>query len=172
MKVLDQYFVSFHGSKEGIHEFDFDVNPEFFEYFENPDFAGGKLKIKVILDRKPQILTLDFSITGYMQVFCDRCLEIFNYPVAIKEILFIKYGDHFEELDNNVIVIPREDKRINIAQYIYEFVILNMPVKKIHPDNTDGPSTCNPDMLQKLKDLSKNKKVNTDPRWDNLRKII
>jgi len=155
VKVLDQYFVSFHGSKEGIHEFDFDVNPEFFEYFENPDFAGGKLKIKVILDRKPQILRFDFLITGHIKVICDRCLGIFDHPVESNDILFVKFGDDFEELDDNLIILPRDEKQINIAQYIYEFAILNLPFKRIHPENENEISACNLKMLKRSKNLVK-----------------
>jgi uncharacterized protein len=172
VKFLDEYVIFFHGLKEGIHEYDFDVRPKFFEYYENPDYPGGSLKVKVFLHREPQILKLDFAISGHINVFCDRCLEIFDYPVASNEILFIKFGDNFEEIDDNVIILPREEKRINIAQYIYEFSILTLPYKRIHPENEDGISACNPDMLKKIEELSKNDKENSDPRWDDLKKII
>jgi uncharacterized protein len=171
VKFLDEYLISFHGSKEGIQEYFFDVSHEFFEYYENPDYPAGTLKVKVSLHRKPQILKLDISITGHIKVFCDRCLEIIDYPVTTNEMLLIKFGDDFEELNNNLIILPKEEKRINIAQYIYEFAILNLPIKRIHPDNEDGVSACNPDMLKKIEELSKNDIEKTDSRWDNLRKI-
>jgi uncharacterized protein len=172
VKFIDEYVISFHGSKDGIHEYEFDVRPEFFEYYENPDYPGGNLKVKVLLDRKPQILKLDFIITGHIKLYCDRCLEIFDYPVGSNEILFVKFGDDFEELDDNLIIIPRDEKQINIAQFIYEFAILNLPFKRVHPENEDGVSACDPDMLKKIEELSKKVKEKTDPRWDNLRKII
>jgi len=172
VKFLDEYVISFQGSKEGIQEFDFDVSTEFFEYYENPDYPGGSLKVKVYLDRKPNLLKLDITITGHIKVYCDRCLELFDYPVKTNELLLVKFGDDFEEIEENLIIIPREEKHINIAQYIYEFTILNLPCKRIHPENEDGVSACDPGMLKKLEELSIKDKEKTDPRWDNLRKII
>ena len=171
MKLSDEYVISFHGSKEGIHEYDFEVRPEFFEHYDNPDYPGGNLRIKVLLDRKPQILSFEFFISGHIKVVCDRCLGVFDHPVESNDILFVKFGDDFEELDDNLIILPREEKQINIAQYIYEFAILNLPFKKIHPENEDGISACDPYMLKKIEELSKKNKQNSDPRWDNLRKI-
>ena len=171
MKLLDEYVISFHGSKEGIHEYEFEVRPEFFEYYENLDYPGGSLNVKVIFDRKPQVLKFDFYISGHIKVFCDRCLEIFDHPVETKDILFVKFGDDFEEPDDNLIILPRDEKQINIAQYVYEFAILNLPYKRIHPENEDGISACDPYMLKKIEELSKKDNEKSDPRWDNLRKI-
>ena len=41
----------------------------------------------------------------------------------------------------------------------------------IHPDDADGNSTCNPDMIRRLNDLLVHGEVQTDPRWDDLKKL-
>jgi uncharacterized metal-binding protein YceD (DUF177 family) len=172
VKALGEYDIQFSGLKEGIHEFDFDVQPGFFEYFDDPDYPGGSLKVKVILDRRLQLLTLHFTVEGSLKISCDRCLEEMDYPVSSNEVIFVRFGDHNEELDDNVIMIPREDHHINVARFIFEFAILNLPMKRIHPDNDQGLPGCNAEMLDKLAKYSSGKDKHSDPRWDILQKIF
>lgn len=172
MKALGDYEIQFSGLKEGMHEFDFDVPPGFFEHFNNPDYPGGRLKVKIMLDRKPQMLTLNFSLEGFVRITCDRCLEKFDYPVSTQEMIFVKFGDRQEEINDQVIVIPREESRINVAQFIFEFAILNLPMQRIHPDDETGSSGCDAEMLSRLKKHSSGKIEQTDPRWDILQKIF
>ncbi len=172
MKPLDEYEIPFYGLKEGMYEYDFDVKSEFFEYFNHPDFRNGKLKAKVLLHRKPQLLELSFIIHGSIKLICDRCLDEFMNPVDTDGKLYVRFGNNFEELDDNIIVIPIEEKRINIAQYIYEFIVLSLPVKRIHPVKENGKSDCNPEMLRKIAEYSSKNIEKIDPRWDNLKKIM
>lgn len=171
MKLLDEYEIPFNGLNEEIHEFSFKAGPRFFEFFQNPDFTSGNLEVMIILIKKPLFIELKFNISGTIRLICDRCLEEFDHPISVKELLIIKLGEKFEELDNEVIMIPREETRINVAQYIYEFTILSLPFRKIHPENGNSESGCNPEMLRKIKELNNDTYKDTDPRWDNLKKI-
>ena len=166
MKLLDEYEIPFNGLNEEIHEFSFKAGPGFFEFFQNPDYNSGNLDIMIMLVKKPVFLELKFNISGTIRLLCDRCLEEFDHPISVKELLIIKLGDKFEELDNEVIIVPREETRINVAQYIYEFAILSLPFRKIHPE-----SGCNPEMLRRIKELNNDTFKDTDPRWDKLKKI-
>lgn len=170
--LLNDYEIPFHGLKEGIHEYDFDVSPEFFQSFDNTDYTGGRLKVKVLLHKEPQLLILNFSISGYVRVICDLCLEEFDCPVTSNEVIYIKFGADYEELDNNIVIIPQDEIRINIAQFIFEFAILNLPVRKVHPLNKDGISLCNPEMLKKIAEYSNHNYEHSDPRWDILRNLL
>lgn len=172
MNVLVEYVIPIHGLKEDIYEYNFNVRPEFFDYFENPDYKSGNLKVKIILFRTTQVIQLDFNITGQIRVICDRCLENIDYPVSAKTVLFIRFGNNYEELDDNIIILPRAETQLNIAQFIYEYAILSLPYRKIHPEIESGESGCNPEMLKKIEELSKSQNQNIDPRWDNLKKII
>ena len=71
-----------------------------------------------------------------------------------------------------LIVIPREESRLNIAQYIYEFTALTLPVKKMHPMDANGNSGCNVEMIRKLNEHISNRKGDSDPRWDALKNLM
>jgi len=175
VKVLDEYDIPIHGLKDGIHNYSFEIKTGFFEYFENPDLPGGNLSLTLGLSKRPQFLEFDFHLSGYLSLLCDRCLEQFNYEVQVTEKLFVRFGERFEELDDNIIVIPREESRFNIAQYIYEFSVLSIPYKKVHPEDKNGQSGCDPEMIKKLNELRAEDKKNTnneiDPRWDKLKNL-
>ena len=175
MKVLDEYDIPIHGLKEGIQTFWFEIKTDFFEHFENPDLPGGNLNLNLTLHKRSQFLELDFNIKGSLNLICDRCLEVFDNKVEIENKLLVRFGNKFEELDDNIIVIPKEYSRFNIAQYIYEFAVLSVPYKKVHPDDEKGDSGCNPEMIKILNELRvEEKKItndNIDPRWDKLKNL-
>jgi uncharacterized protein len=173
---MDEYVIPIHGLKEGIHFYDFVLNTGFFEYFNNPDLPGGNIIVKLALQKKPQFFELDFHLTGTMDLICDRCLEVFSYNTDVKDKLIVRYGNNYEELDDNIIIIPKEASRFNIAQYIYEFAVLSIPYKKIHPDDENNVSQCNPEMIKRLNELcvADRKKLtseNIDPRWNKLKNL-
>jgi uncharacterized metal-binding protein YceD (DUF177 family) len=87
------------------------------------------------------------------------------------EVLYVRFGEDYTELEDNVIVIPREDNRINVSQYIYEFAILNLPIKRVHPLGKNGEPDCDPEMLDILKKHSTEMK-GTNQIWDDLKNMI
>jgi uncharacterized metal-binding protein YceD (DUF177 family) len=53
-----------------------------------------------------------------------------------------------------VVFIPRSETVIDISNWLYEFVMLSIPLQRVHPDKEDGTSTCNPEVLDLLNKLS------------------
>lgn len=171
MKKLQEYLIPFSTLREGLHEFVFEVDNRFFENFENPDIKGGNLKVNVSVQKNTTFFELGFHISGTIKIICDRCLDEFDSVVQTVEILFVRFGEDFTELQDNVIIIPREEKSINVAQYIYEYSALKIPIKKIHPDK-DGKSLCNPEMLKILNKYSIVSNENKNTIWDSLKDLI
>jgi uncharacterized metal-binding protein YceD (DUF177 family) len=169
---MDEYEIPIHGLTEGIHNYSFDIKASFFEYYNNPDLPGGHLKVDLCLNKKAQFLEFDFQLTGALDLVCDRCLEVFPFNIDLEEKLFVRFGNKFEELDDNIIVIPREESRFNISQYLYEFAALSVPYKKVHPETTNGKSGCDPEMIKRLNELKVEEKIDViDPRWDKLKNL-
>lgn len=177
VKLLDEYDIPVHGLKDGIYTYTFGIGNTFFEYFDNPDLSGGKVELELNLQKSPQFIELDFRFNGSLRLMCDRCLGEFDFEITLNEKLFIRYGETHEELDDNILVITRDESRINIAQYIYEYLALSVPYKKVHPDKKEGVTGCDPEMIRRLNELkvdeeSDTKTIkNTDPRWDKLRNL-
>ncbi len=169
MKALNQYTIQFSGLKPGRHDFEFEIDKKFFESIEYSEIQDGKLKVALALDKHTNMLVLDFVIAGDVNVPCDRCGEDFLLPISDKQRLIIKFGEQTTEVAEDVMVIPRNESELNVAHFIYEYIILALPQKRVHPEGK-----CDKEVLKKLKKLEDetNKNKNTDPRWDGLKNIV
>ncbi|MCX6221999.1 MAG: DUF177 domain-containing protein [Bacteroidia bacterium] len=175
MNYLSQYTLPFSGLSEGKHQFDFTVDDRFFAEFENSEVEKGELKIAVELEKRSTYLSLTFIIDGVVELVCDRCLENFSYHVESKRKLLVKFSEKPIEDEAELIYLHPTAFEVEIAQYIYEFVILSLPIRRIHPDGEDGKTLCDPVMIKKLEELrhhGKSLDEADDPRWNELKKII
>nr|WP_255594512.1 DUF177 domain-containing protein [Pontibacter sp. HSC-14F20] len=109
------------------------MDDSFFALFEQEIILGGKLLAKVELDKTESLLTLHFDIKGHVRLTCDRSLEEFDQPVDIEETLLIKYGEENAELDEDLWQITPETQTLNVAQHLYDYIGLSLPMKKLHP---------------------------------------
>lgn len=169
MKAQNQYSIQFTGLKTGRHDFEFEVDKKFFDSIEYSEIQDGKLHVALALDKHTNMLILDFAITGDVNVPCDRCGEDFLLSLTAKERLIIKFGDETTEVAEDVLVISRNDSEINVAHFIYEYIILALPQRRIHPEGK-----CDQEALKRLEKLEQetNNKNTTDPRWDGLKNIL
>ena len=175
MSKRDSYAVRISGLGEGDHHFSFELDRKFFVLFEHSDISDGNINAEVILEKKPGVFSLHFSLEGRVEVMCDRCLENFFTNISITQTVFVKLGETKEEIEDDVLVIGRDDHEIEVRQYLYEFIMLALPYQKVHPDDSEGNSTCNPEMIKQLdahRSKVPDKEDTIDPRWDALKGII
>ncbi len=166
-----EYVVRLGGPDE---EVEFALEKSFFANRENSDWDGGEIKAIVNTYKESGVITMEFILRGSLRIMCDRCLEYYPQLIETKQKLFVKFGEELEEIDENVIVVSREEHQLDISPYLEEFLILALPLKKVHAYNKDGSLGCDTKMIEKLeKHLVKELDVDTttDPRWDELKKI-
>lgn len=172
MAKLSNYNVAFKGLGLGTHEFDYQIDKKFFDYFDGGIADDGNVSVKLMLEKESSLMILRFIINGMVRVQCDRCLELYDQPVKSKNHVIVKFGEEsFDEGDDLIWVSPA-DHQINVAKLIYDFIILSIPVRQIHPDDRNGNSTCDPEMLERLKNLSVPDQQNQTDRWNVLKKLL
>jgi uncharacterized metal-binding protein YceD (DUF177 family) len=121
---------------EGKYEIDFEIGKEFFQHFEDNELLDeGILTVRVLMDKGANLIEMNFLITGEVKLTCDRSLEEYFEHLEITEKILFKYGEVEEEVNEEVYIITRDTSKINVAQFIYEFILLGLPAKKIHPDH-------------------------------------
>jgi uncharacterized metal-binding protein YceD (DUF177 family) len=167
------YAVRISGLADGDHDFSFLLDRKFFASLEQPEVETGNVKADVILEKKHGLISLHFKLKGEVEVVCDRCLDLFMAEVSTKQSVFVKLGDTPGEVEDDVIMIHRDDHEIEVGQLMYEFVILALPCKRIHPVDKQGVSTCNPEMIRRLNDHKgySETEEKRDPRWDALKDL-
>lgn len=114
-------------------EVTYQLDDRFFESFEGSLLEKGSLDVQVKLDKTPRHIQLFFSIQGQVELSCDRTLELFDYPIHIDQVVHFKIGDENKELDVDLYMIDRQASKIELAQHIYDFVSLAVPMKQLHP---------------------------------------
>lgn len=177
MDKLKDYSISFRGLKEGRHLFEYEIGASFFELFENPLIEKGTIKAVVELNKSSALLTLDFKINGEAETLCDNCLDPMFIPIENESKVYIKFGEDYDEPSEELIVLPHGEHEVNVAQLIYEFICIMLPIRHVHPEDEDGQTTCNQDMLNKLdeylvEDEEEDDEDEMDPRWDELNKLL
>ena len=165
MKALKEYVIPFVGLKEGVHDYSYEIDNKFFESFDYSEVEDGDIRAEVSMDRKERMLIFDFNIKGILLIPCDRCLEELRYPVDVKERLIVKFGHEHREETEEIIIIPDTDSHIDISSFIYEYIMLALPLKKAHEEGEGG---CDPAVLDKL---NKHTSSEEDPRWEALKEL-
>jgi uncharacterized protein len=166
------FIIPISGLKEGHHLYDFEIGDKFFEEFEESEIKEGNLSVVAELDKRSSHFDLIIKITGEVRICCDRCLEMLFQPVNCENRLLIKFGKHLDDSDPDIIMVPADEHELDIKQHLYEFIHLDLPIKRVHPLDENGASTCNPEMLKKLEQHIVNEERMNDPRWDELKKLI
>jgi uncharacterized metal-binding protein YceD (DUF177 family) len=174
MKELKEYNIPFVGLSAGLHRFDFVLGNEFFKNFEYDEFNNSNIQVDLDFDKRVNFFELNFSFDGTVNVNCDISNESFDMPVNGELKLVVKFGEEYKDDDPELLIIPHGEYEINVAQYIYEMIVLSLPVKRIHPGIEDG--TLNSSILDKLEELVPKENIEKnesfDPRWDKLKDLL
>lgn len=167
-----QYIIPISGLKDGNHKFDFEIGNRFFENFEESEIREGELTADVNVEKRSTHIDLLISIKGSVNISCTRCLGMFSRPIESESRLIVKFGSNEEEIDPDIIYLPFGENELDLEQHLYEDILLALPISRIHPDDSEGNSTCDPAMLKKLEELRADEEHGTDPRWNELKKLM
>jgi len=177
MKELKEFTIPFVGLKLGIHQFNFELKKAFFENFEYEEFNDADINLETLLEKKNTFLEFTLNYQGTVNVNRDLTNEQFNQPVSGSYKFVVQFGNEYNDDNEDLLIIPHGSFEVNIQQFIYESVVLSVPLRKVHPGVEDG--TLESDILEKLEELSPNatdeqelEDNDIDPRWDSLKKLL
>lgn len=185
MAKFSPYEISLKKLSQGTHAFTYDLDDVFFKNIDAEEIHKGKVHVELTIKKTLSTNWFHFHIKGTVQIPCDRCLDYMSQDIESENKLVVKLGSEYSEESDEIIVIPEDESKINIAWFLYEFIVLSIPIKHVHP-----PGKCNRLMAEKLykhkaisrddmtdeddmlfdEDSGKNEQETTiDPRWDVLR---
>ena len=177
MKDLKNFDISFIGLKDGNHIFEYKIEKAFFDFFNFDEFYNSNVQVVLSFFKKATMFELNFVCKGWVEVDCDLTGERFQQIIDANIDLVVKFGEEYNDENEELLIIAHSQFKINVAQYIYEAIVLAVPIKKIHPGVIDG--TLQSDILEKLKEFEINsfeedqteEETNReiDPRWNKLK---
>lgn len=167
MNLLKSYDIDISKLDLGQYEFQFQIEDEFFELFDYSLIDHGSLSAHVILVKKTSFISLAFNIHGSIKLICDRSLDSYDFELKTEKEMVLKYGKEAQELSDEIEIIPFNTQIINIARFIYEFISVEIPMKKLHPRYKDEP-VDDQIIFSSGDDLAS---PDIDPRWSELKKL-
>ncbi|MBK0369825.1 YceD family protein [Flavobacterium agrisoli] len=177
MSKTKEFLIPFVGLKLGKHHFEYQINNKFFADFDYDEFQNSDIKVDLVFEKKNTMLELSFKHKGTVNVPCDLTGEEFDLPVKGKMNLIVRFGETFNNDNEELLILPHGEFEMDVAQYIYEMIVLSVPQKRIHPGVKDG--TLKTETLAKLEELAvkeqkeeSNKEEDIDPRWEKLKQLL
>lgn len=180
MSKSKEYLIPFIGLKLGKHHFEYQISNAFFEIFDYDEYENSDIKVNVVLEKKNTMLELSFSHKGSVNVPCDMTGENFDLPIKGKMNLIVRFGEEYNDDNEELLILPFGEFEINVSQYIYEMIVLSVPLRRVHPGVKDG--SLKTEVLDKLNELAvtelneednkENKEEDIDPRWDKLKQLL
>jgi uncharacterized metal-binding protein YceD (DUF177 family) len=76
--------------------------------------------------------------------------------------------------DPDILSLPSDEYELDLKQHFYDYINLALPIKRVHPVDRNGKSTCDPLMIKKLREHlveEEAEEKQNDPRWDELKKL-
>ncbi len=176
MRKPKEYLIPYVGMKLGKHQFEYQIDNEFFEFFDYTDFNSADVKVSLSFDKKNTMFELNFKALGSVNINCDLTNEPYDQPIEGFLSLKVKFGQEYEEVNDELLILPFGEYEIAVQQYIYEAIVLAVPAKHVHPGIADG--SLKSDVLEKLEELSpkseedKKNSEEIDPRWNKLKTLL
>lgn len=177
MKGLREFEIPYVGLRVGVHKFNYDIDGKFFQYFEESLIRDCKVHVRLEFEKKETFFALNFFIDGWVKSECDLCLESFNKEIFGDFVCYIKFSEDPAQLsdEDEVIFISRDETIIDVAQLVYEYINLCLPMRKLGCEKPGEEPQCNKEVLKFIKDSSKEAgektKDEVDPRWAALKNL-
>lgn len=168
---MREFSINIIGLSKKAHLFDFTLKDGFFEKYGKEVVSSGDFNVHVVLDKKETFIEVEFRISGVAHLVCDRSLDPFDYPIEDTKTMVYKYGEEEQEISDEIVIITRDQDSLDLGLYIYEFIALSIPIKKLHPrykaeEDYDG---SNIKMIYSTSEDTESKQE--DPRWEKLKKL-
>ncbi|RSK44498.1 YceD family protein [Hymenobacter perfusus] len=176
MKKDSPYDINIARLADKTHHFAFDLDRSFFEQFDQELIPDGNIHADITLTKTERLITVDFDLQGTVRQVCDRSLDDYDQEIDAQEQLLVRFGEQAQELDDNVLQITPDTQTLPLAQHLFDYIGLALPMKKLHPRFQNEPDE-NPDADATLIFTTRKEGEDdaddddTDPRWNALKNL-
>jgi len=169
MQALKEFSLPVKGLKTGMHHFEFHIGRYFFSHFPDTTINDGDFVVRVQLEKRPDLLIFELDISGNLTQECDRCMNIIDIPVEGKHKMIMKFSEEEYE-DEDIVYISENEHEINIAKYLYEYIHLCIPIRKVRDCEAENYKFCNKKVLEYIIN-AKSKEEEGNRLWDAFKDI-
>ena len=127
---IAHYDIVFSGLKEGEHNYIFKINDTFLKNFDFNELNNVTIEVNSVFIKKNSLMKLNLKGKGSYKLTCDISNEEFSYKVNSELNYVIKFGENYNDDNDQYVIIPRNSFKFNIAKSIYEMIVLSIPQKR------------------------------------------
>jgi uncharacterized metal-binding protein YceD (DUF177 family) len=118
-------------------------------------------------------MMLKFDIDGQVEVICDRCGNNLKLHLWDEFSIIVKMVEDHEimnerEEDPDIYYISKGESHLQIADWIYEFINLTIPMQRRCKEDEIGGSQCNKEVLEKLRKMEEATNNSSKSIWKGL----
>jgi len=143
----------------------------FFELDDEISFLNGKVYINFL--RTDHFIKVSFSLDCTVELICDRSLDPFEKKIGGRFDILFQPGEIEESVTAQSAVkqIPGGELVLDISDEVRDTIMLNIPIKKIHPKYEDESGKLKDFETAQFGDLSEDDEQAIDPRWEKLKNL-
>jgi len=141
--------IPLNGWAAGERKFHSHAGIEFFHTFDNTEILDANVQVEVTV-RKEAMRKVEaiLHLQGTVTVPCDRCLEPLVLPVDAKPSFSIRFDAPESDLSEDgkeILQLSTTDADLDLSQAVYDYILLSLPLQKVHPEGE-----CNADTIRFL----------------------
>lgn len=168
--------------------FQVEIDDDFFSQC-NGLITKGKVEAEVVCDKiNADRFHFEFHSFGVVSTPCDRCLDDVELRIDVNNELYVAMADEDND-EGEIMYVNRNNPEINLKDLVYQFVVLSMPIRRVHE-----PGMCNEAVMKSMRlhqvarsddeDMAEDDRQNIeyhqedsynsmeDPRWEKLKSIF
>ena len=133
---------------------------------------GGALRL--LWKKEVYGIGLTFHIKSQWTFRCDRTLSEYTEEIASVNYLQLRFNAKTKQLDEiseECLNIPLKLEVIELDNYVYDYVMLSVPMRKIHVDLREDTEPENP-YLPVYTEKTPEEGAPIDPRWQKLQQHL
>lgn len=130
---------------QGEQIISFVLDDEYFCSVEKCDILSGNVLVDAVVNNSRLKTTLTLSLSGSVNLVCDRCLEPCSYKIDSQDSYNIYLADEDDE-DINSLSVSRKTGKLDIGWVAYEQIVTGLPLVHCHQEGE-----CNPLMEDLLR---------------------
>lgn len=136
----------------GQHHFTMPFGVDLFQGYGGVDceIHSGAGVVEIDMVKGERMSELSVTITGNVDIDCDRCADQYSQAIDFEEIIVVKVSPQADEFkasqDGDVIWLLPNEHELDLTQWIYESIMLSLPIMRVHTDIEN----CNKETLKYL----------------------
>jgi len=154
----------------GRHNFEFQLESEFFKNGGANLVEGGDVSVLLIVDRTNSHMDLEFTLKGTLLTSCDKCLSELVYPVDNTYYLHVKFAENSRLDGDEIVYLSFNEYKLDLESHLYDFALLSLPMRRICADSINRES-CEADVLDKMID-PKTESPDVHPELEKLKGLF